>query len=208
MVAILNYGMGNLQSVANALKYLEIPCCIMSNPDELSDADRIILPGVGSFPRAMRNLRDMGFVEALAREVREKGKPVLGICLGMQLLGLAGDEDGGAQGLGYIDAHVPRFQVDPSDHPDLKIPHVGFNTVKFKGDSPLFTGLGEAADFYFIHSYRMTCVDRDWVTGTCWHGEPFTAAVQRGNVYGTQFHPEKSQSNGLKVLKNFVRRCR
>lgn len=201
MISIVNYGMGNIRSVQGALDYLGFQNRLITTPAEVLESEKLILPGVGSFAAAMQNIRRLGLFEPLNEMVKERGVPVLGICLGMQLLVEVGTEDGPSSGFGWIRGRVERFRFDDSA---LKIPHIGFNTARFvPRDESIFAGLGEQADFYFVHSYRMLCERDEDVTAWVDYGAPVVAAVQRENVYGTQFHPEKSQSNGLKVLRNF-----
>jgi imidazole glycerol-phosphate synthase subunit HisH len=194
--------MGNIRSVQGALTYLGIESRLVTTPAEVLESEMLILPGVGSFAAAMANIRNLGLVEPLDEMVLERGVPVLGICLGMQLLAEESEEDGPSRGFGWIRGRVERFNLSDAT---LKVPHIGFNTARFGPRvSSLFAGLGEEADFYFVHSYRMTCDHDQDVTAWVDYGEPFVAAVERDNVFGAQFHPEKSQSNGLKLLKNFA----
>ena len=204
VLAVVNFGMGNLRSVMNAFSHLGAEPVEVDSPNMLAKADKIILPGVGSFNRAMHNIREAGFDVALERCVMGRNIPLLGICVGMQILGTEGTEDQPCMGLGFINGTVEKFSFDTSKHPDLKIPHVGFNTVSSSGDCVLFDGLESHLDFYFTHSYRMIAGDINEVVGSCWHGEEFAAMVQKGPVCGTQFHPEKSQTNGLTLLQNFL----
>lgn len=190
IVGVVDYGMGNLRSVQSALELLGAEVRISGDADALATCERVVLPGVGSFFRAMENIRARGLDRALHRLV-DQGTPLLGICLGMQLLATHGTEDGDCQGLGYLPATVRRFPF--ADRP---VPHIGFNTVRFKD--------GASADYYFVHSYRVECERDDDVSGWCDYGGPFAAVVQREHVLGMQFHPEKSQSNGLKLLKRFL----
>ena len=202
MISIVNYGMGNIRSVQSALSFLGVENRVAVTAEEISTSDKLILPGVGSFRQAMENIRERGLLEPLNHTVTELGVPILGICLGMQLLADSGDEDGPSAGLGWIPGTVKRFQFPDSS---LKIPHVGFNSVEFDPlGSALFRGLGASSDFYFVHSYRLVTDSPHWVTAWSEYGERFGAAVQKDSVFGTQFHPEKSQSNGLKVLRNFA----
>ena len=202
MIAIVDYGMGNVRSVCNALDFLGEEAVITADRQALARADRLILPGVGAFGDAMRQLRERQLVDALTREVREQGKPLLGICLGMQLLARCSSEHGDHDGLGWIDADVRRLAL-PDD--TLKVPHVGWNDVTPTTCHPLFFGLkrGEFC-FYFVHSFHVVCDGPAAVAATCDYGETFTAAVCRDNIFATQFHPEKSQDNGLQLLKNFA----
>lgn len=200
MITIVNYKMGNIRSVVNALDYLGIPSCVTSSPQEILQSEKLILPGVGSYFVAMQNLQSMNLIEPLHEVALVKKRPILGICLGMQLLAESGSEDGEVQGLGWIPGHVRRFKFENQSY---RIPHTGFNSVQRGGpESALYTSLGSHADFYFVHSYHMEC-DEEYVSGYADYQGPFVASVERGNIYGTQFHPEKSQSNGLVVLRNF-----
>jgi imidazole glycerol-phosphate synthase subunit HisH len=201
MIAIVDYGMGNLLSVHNALSLLGADARICAAPGDLAGAERIVLPGVGAFGDCMRNLRERGFVDAL-NSARAAGTPVFGICLGMQAMARRSFEGGEHEGLGWFEADVVRLA--PGD-PALRVPQIGWNDVSFRDDSPLFRGLRLPTNFYFVHSYHMTCDDAQDVDGSCEYAGPVTAAVRKGNVFATQFHPEKSQDDGLRVLENFLR---
>lgn len=190
-VGVVDYGMGNLRSVQSALELFGADVCITSAAAALAECERVVLPGVGSFRRAMDNIRARS-LDVTLRGLVDRGTPLLGICLGMQLLATRGTEDGASEGLGFIDAVVEKFPFT-----DRAVPHVGFNTVTF-------TDGAANADFYFVHSYRMVCARDEDVAGWCDYGGRFAAYVKRGNVAGAQFHPEKSQSNGLKLLHRFV----
>ncbi|MGD2124852.1 MAG: imidazole glycerol phosphate synthase subunit HisH [Desulfobacteraceae bacterium] len=201
MIAIINYGMGNLRSVFNAFSVLGADARILDGPEELREAERIVLPGVGAFGDAMHNLRKRGWIEALEEEVLLKEKPYLGICLGLQLLATVGLEHGTHLGLSWISGVVEKIQCDD---PDLRVPHIGWNDVYFRKDEGLSGGLGEKNTFYFLHSYVFKPEDASVIDGTCHYGIEFVASIEKGNIWGTQFHPEKSQKAGLKVLQNFV----
>lgn len=201
MIVIIDYGMGNLFSVQSALSYLGGDVVVSSDAGVIGNADKLILPGVGSFYKAMANLTRTGLAVVIREAVTKGGKPILGICLGMQLLAASSTEDGFSRGFGFIDSPVERFSGAAAN---LKIPHVGFDSVSLTRESKLFAGLDSPADFYFTHSYRMTFAGQPYAAGTCVHGETFIAAFEKGKVCGTQFHPEKSQANGLAVLKNFM----
>ncbi len=199
IVGVVDYGMGNLRSVQSALELFKAEVRITDDAALLAGCDGLILPGVGSFFRAMQHIEERGLREVLHGLV-DDGLPLLGICLGMQLLAREGSEDGVAAGLGFIDARVERLDVV-----DRPVPHVGFNATRFTEQGrALCGGLGASADFYFVHSYRMVCSDDDDVAGWCDYGGEFAAVVKRGNVMGVQFHPEKSQSNGLKLIQSFL----
>ena len=202
-VLTVDYGMGNLWSVQNALRYLGSEPVLSSDPEKIRSADFLILPGVGSFRRAIEVLRKTGMEEAILEAVKS-GAKILGICLGMQLLGASSTEDGFTEGLRLVPLPVEKFSPEELD--GNKIPHIGFNTVSFSRRAGLFNRLPEAADFYFVHSFRMTAPGTfNGMTGTCnYGGTPFLAAFQKENIYGTQFHPEKSQTNGLLLLRYFL----
>ncbi len=199
---VIDYGMGNIWSVVSALRFLGATPEVCSDPGRVMRARRLVLPGVGSFRRAMESLQSSGMDEAIRHAVLKEGSALLGICLGMQLLGSVGTEDGETKGLGLIDK-----RVDPFTSAELsgrKIPHIGFNQVVPAPGSRLFQGFPEEPDFYFVHSYRMPADIPGARVSRCNHGVDFAAAVERENVFGVQFHPEKSQTNGLALLKNFL----
>lgn len=200
MIAIVDYGMGNLRSVYNALDRIGGEPLIVSDPEQLAKADRIILPGVGSFGGCIDNLTRTGFQESLKREVLERGKPILGICLGMQVMAAEGDEFGLHPGLGWFDARVEL--ITPEDA-SLRVPHIGWNDITCS-PHPLFAGLPALPDVYFVHSFHMRCNTSEHVVATCDYGGLLTAAVARDNIFATQFHPEKSQDLGLRILENFL----
>jgi len=193
--------MGNKHSVYNALKYIGVDSFISRDAGEISQAERIILPGVGAFGAAMENLRQLGLEDILNEEVLVKGKPFLGICLGMQLLAETGTEKGLFQGLGWIAGEVAKLQPAGSG---FKLPHVGWNDIELVKDVALFKGLKKEKAFYFVHSYAMQLADVKDLVATSNYGVDFTAAILKNNIFATQFHPEKSQKNGLTVLENFV----
>lgn len=201
-VAVIDYGMGNVWSVMSALKYLGAQADMVADPDNLAKYEFLVLPGVGSFRRGMLLLKERKLDSSIYDAVNEKGLKILGICLGMQLLGSHGTEDGETDGLGLVSQRVDRFT--PEEIGGNKIPHVGFNTVHFSEQAGLFRGLPENADFYFTHSYRMAIHGMKGRIATCRYGVDFLAAFEINNVCGTQFHPEKSQTNGLVLLGNFM----
>lgn len=205
-VTVVDYGMGNLWSVKSALEYIGAVVEVSADPREVERSSWIVLPGVGSFFKAMETLRNTRLDSAIITAVQEKGAKILGICLGMQLLGSSSTEDGYCEGLGLVPGSVDRFKREVLG--DLKIPHIGFNTVRFSENYGLFSGLPSECDFYFVHSYRMlpdAVSAQDSRIGLCDYGETFLAAFECGNICATQFHPEKSQTNGLRLLRNFLR---
>ena len=202
MIVIVDYGMGNLFSIQAAIHYLGAESMISADPSVIQNAPKLILPGVGSFKKAMINLQKDDLGRIIKESVLKRQTPILGICLGMQLLGLSSTEDGLNDGLGFIDSPVERF--DDKANSNLKVPHVGFETVSVVRKSKLFEGLEPQIDFYFTHSYRIAFKQQPYAIGTCFHGETFVAAFEKGNICGTQFHPEKSQNNGLALLNNFI----
>lgn len=198
-VAIVDYGMGNVRSIASALKYNNVRDIIISSSEkELSKADKLILPGVGSFGNAMKLIKGRGLDVTLNELIMQQEKPVLGICLGMQLLGMSSDEDGVNQGLGFIDGVVDVFNEE-----NITVPHVGYNQVALKHPSLLYKDMQDTLDFYFVHSHKMTA-NSNIGQSLCDYDESFVASFERGNIAGTQFHPELSQKNGLSVIKNFL----
>lgn len=201
-VTIIDYGMGNIWSVISALKYLNYDVEVSSDPSVIRSSGKLLLPGVGSFRKAMESLRELRLDEAIIDSVQGKGRSILGICLGMQLMGTKSTEDGETTGLNLIPTLVEEFSVD--DVGANKIPHIGFDQVSSRTDSRLFQGLPENPDFYFVHSFRMKPVGLPGKTATCNYGTDFLAAYENENIYATQFHPEKSQTNGLMLLQNFL----
>lgn len=203
MIAIVNYGSGNIQAIANIYRRLEVPFVVAMTPEDLAAADRVILPGVGAFDQAMNELDASGMRQALDACVLEDRKPILGICVGMQLLAKS-SEEGRATGLGWIDAEVKRF-----DHSMFgqatPLPHMGWNTVEPATADTLFHGVELQNGYYFLHSYYVSCHEADDVLATTEYVMTFTCAVRRQNVYGVQFHPEKSHHNGVQLLQNFAR---
>lgn len=202
MIAILDYGLGNIKAFANIYKGLNIPFVIAKDRAALASADRIILPGVGAFDHAMVRLRESGLFEALEDAVIGKGKPVLGVCVGMQMLARS-SEEGDQQGLGWIDAHVAKISF-PEEAPRGLLPHMGWSTIQPRADEPLLDGVDENIGFYFLHSYHFICNDPADVIAVADYATPFDCAVRRGNIHGVQFHPEKSHHNGIRLLTNFA----
>lgn len=200
-VAVVDYGMCNLDSVRRALEEAGGRPFVTDDPADLDAADRIVLPGVGAFPDAMRNLRDRGLDDALRKQVVDDGVPFLGVCLGMQLLAAVGNEGERTGGLGWIDAEVTRLVPTASGE---RVPHVGWNEVHPVGASPLFDGIPDGTDFYFVHSFHVRCDDEDDVLATTPYCGSFTSVLARDHVFGVQFHPEKSQRHGIRLLRNFL----
>jgi imidazole glycerol-phosphate synthase subunit HisH len=206
-VAIVDYGINNVRSVRNAVDYCGFNPVVTHDASAIADASHVILPGVGAFGDAMNNIRARGIDEILERHVREKGKPFLAICLGMQLLAQTSEEhaDGNAphRGLGWFDADIMRLQPDD---PRLKIPHMGWNIVQKRRDHPVLANIREAdLAFYFVHSFAMRCNDESDVVGWAEYGQPVTAIVAKDHIVATQFHPEKSQDSGIELVGNFLR---
>jgi glutamine amidotransferase len=199
-VAVVDYGMGNLRSVAKALETVGASVLVATTPDDLRKAERIVLPGQGAFRDCIANLRATGLVEALTEEVGKKGKAFLGICLGLQLLADVSYENGLFKGLGWLAGRIERLTVED---PSLKLPHIGWNDVAFR-ETPLAAGLKKNPIFYFDHSYHFVCQASDLVVATCEYGGTFVAALQKDNLFAVQFHPEKSQEVGLRLLRNFL----
>lgn len=198
MIAIVDYGMGNVRSISNMLKKVGFKSLLTSNIDEIASADKIILPGVGAFGKAMEKLDECNLVSALRSLMLEEKKPTLGICLGMQLLAKCSAE-GNVPGLSVVDATVEEFSLDSSLR--LPVPHMGWNEVS-PSDDLIFGGI-ESPRFYFVHSFHMMCCDPSQSIGTATYGYEFTCAVRRENVWGVQFHPEKSHKYGMQLLRNF-----
>jgi glutamine amidotransferase len=204
MIAIIDYGMGNVGSILNMLRRAGVEAQICRSDQEILAADRLVLPGVGAFDHGMRSLRERDLIPVLEEKVHRRGTPVLGICLGMQLMG-KGSEEGREPGLGWLGATSVRF--DPASAPaPMKVPHMGWNTVRTAPDGPGW--LNGDARFYFVHSYHLQCSRSEDVLGWTTYGYPFVAAVRHDNILGVQFHPEKSHRFGLEVLRAFAEgRC-
>ncbi len=201
MIAIVDYGMGNVRSLRNAFEYLGADVILTADPADLEAAERIVLPGVGAFGDAMLAIRERQLEAVLTRQALDLKKPVLGICLGMQLFAKTSIEHGAHTGLGWIDADIRRLEVERP----LKVPHVGWNDLHFSADDWLFKGIRpDQANFYFVHSFHMACHNPANLIATTDYGGTVTAVVRSGNLVAAQFHPEKSQDNGLKMLENWV----
>jgi glutamine amidotransferase len=199
-IAILDYGMGNLRSVEKALEHVGVTATITGDAAEVRAADGVILPGVGAFPRAMERIREIGLDELVA-ERREEGVPILGICLGLQLLFESSSELGGATGLGLLEGPVGALEAE-----GLKVPHIGWEPVRWERDSRLADGIPSETPFYFVHSFAPRPRDED-LLGSAEYGARFACAAERENVFGVQFHPEKSSAAGLRLLSNFAGVC-
>ncbi|UTW51672.1 imidazole glycerol phosphate synthase subunit HisH [bacterium SCSIO 12827] len=203
MIAIVDIGIGNLGAIKNMLRKVGAQAEITDSADAIKAADKIVLPGVGAFDHGMGALAASGLMDTLNEQALDAGKPILGICLGAQMLGRR-SEEGSLPGLGWIDMDIVRFPRDAG----LKIPHMGWNTVAptMPGGRthPLFAGGEDAPRFYFVHSFHFECDRPEDVTATCVYGKPFAAAVARGNIWGVQFHPEKSHRFGAALLRNFA----
>lgn len=201
MITIVDYGMGNLGSIANMVRRIGGKSIITSSKNEIKKAEKLILPGVGAFDNGMQNLKKLGLIEIFNQKVLKDKIPVLGICLGMQLLGNS-SEEGKLSGLGWIDGKTVKFQFENGSK--LKIPHMGWNSVVIKKKSKLFENMPRESRFYFVHSYHLICNDKKDILAITEYGYDFTSAVERENIYGVQFHPEKSHKFGMQLLKNFI----
>ena len=199
MIAIIDYGAGNLQSVKKALDFIGAESVITDNPETINACDRILLPGVGSFGDAMNSMNEKGLVETVKQNALS-GKPFLGICLGLQLLFEESEESPGIKGLGILKGKIKRFSNDMN----LKIPHIGWNSLSIKQNDTIFKDIPENSYVYFVHSYYLHAEDENDVATVTNYGIDFHSAVGKGNIFATQFHPEKSGDVGLKILKNFA----
>jgi len=207
MIAIIDYGMGNLRSVQKAIERIGAQATITQDINEIHAADKLVLPGVGAMEPAINKLKDLGLDEPIKKFVK-KGKPFLGICLGFQLLFEKSDEGGHVTGLGLLKGNVKRFSRshhESLNYPSLKVPHMGWNQLKIKnGRSPLLKGIDDMSDVYFCHSYYVNPDDHDINSSVTNYGIEFSSSISKENIFGVQFHPEKSQTTGLKILKNFT----
>ncbi|ABQ28199.1 imidazole glycerol phosphate synthase subunit HisH [Geotalea uraniireducens] len=203
MIAIIDYGMGNLRSVQKGFEKVGFDAVVTADPTVVLEAEKVVLPGVGAFPDCMRNLEQGGFVEPLLKVIRE-GRPFLGICLGLQLLFTESEEFGIHKGLDIIPGRVVRFPEGLNEGgEELKVPHMGWNQLAIRRRPPVFTGIEDGTNVYFVHSYYVKPDDESVVAATTGYGIEFCAAIWKDNIVATQFHPEKSQEKGLKILKNF-----
>ncbi|OGH59404.1 MAG: imidazole glycerol phosphate synthase, glutamine amidotransferase subunit [Candidatus Magasanikbacteria bacterium RIFCSPHIGHO2_01_FULL_33_34] len=202
MIAIIDYGMGNLQSVANILDYIGEKNIITNKTKEIELADKLILPGVGAFGEAMENLKKLGLVEVLSNEVMEVKKPFLGICLGMQLLADKSYEIGEHNGLGFIKGEVKKLTPEGDEY---RIPHIGWNDVEPQRECVLYGNDMSPKICYFVHSFHFDCENKEDITGVTDYGGKFVCSLERGNIMATQFHPEKSQKDGIEMMRKFVK---
>ena len=203
-ISIIDYGLGNLHSVLGAVRKVGYEAIITNNTSKILASDKLILPGVGAFADGMKNLKDLNLIDPLDQFVNIKKKPILGICLGFQLLAEESFEFGHHRGLGWINASVEKLS---SENKEIRIPHVGWNDLLKHKDIILWDGIPNDALFYYVHSYYMNCKDEKIITGKCKYGTEFTSAIQKQNIFAVQFHPEKSQFYGLKIIKNFIEKA-
>lgn len=203
MITIIDYGSGNIRAIANIYEKLNIPYLIAKCPDDVIGAKKIFLPGVGAFDETISKLDEIGFRSVLDKEVLENKVPILGICVGMQILAET-SEEGTLKGLGYIKGHVKKFDVK-SLNMKPKLPHLGWNSIEIKRKTPLFENIDPQKGFYFLHSYCFECSDDNNVLSTTNYGYSFSSAINHKNIFGFQFHPEKSHSNGVNLLHNFAK---
>jgi imidazole glycerol-phosphate synthase subunit HisH len=200
MITIIDYGMGNLGSISNMLKKLGFPSVMTNNPDDVAAADKLILPGIGAFDRAVTNLHNMGLYEVINHKVLQEKTLTLGICLGMQLL-TDGSEEGQKPGFGWIKGYVRRFKTENTS---LKVPHMGWNEVRQNGQCAILDNVPDEKRFYFVHSFHVCCENAQEEVGITKYGYDFASVICKENVYGTQFHPEKSHKYGMALLKTFA----
>ena len=199
MIVIVDYGMGNLKSISNMLKKLGHDAIITNQIDEIKKASRLLLPGVGAFDMAMKNIKSLGFFEVLDKKVTIEKTPILGICLGMQLL-TNGSEEGNETGFGWINADTIRFNSSSK-----KVPHMGWNSIKIEKKTPIFEPVNKERRFYFVHSYYVQCKNQENILATTEYGDNFASMIHHENLYGVQFHPEKSHKYGMEILNQFAK---
>jgi glutamine amidotransferase len=200
-IGIIEYGLGNLRSVQEAVRKCGYDAVITRSPDELAKCSKLILPGVGAFEIGMKNIHSLGLVECLTEFVMLDKKPLLAICLGFQMLANRSDERGNHKGLGWINAQVKEMS---DQNGELRIPHIGWNDTDLLRPSVLWGGMPQSPIFYYVHGFHVDCIDESTVLARCNYGIDFVAAIRCGNIVGTQFHPEKSQKAGLQFIKNFI----
>jgi imidazole glycerol-phosphate synthase subunit HisH len=199
-IVIIDYGMGNLRNVQKGFERIGVEAKVTRSKREIERASAIVLPGVGAFKDCIENLEKYRLVEPLLRSI-EKGKPYLGICLGLQILFSQSEEFGAQKGLDVIKGKVVRFRPDP----ECKVPHMGWNTIEIEKEAPVLKGVESGDYFYFVHSYYVVPDETDWVSSFTTYGQPFASSIWKENLFATQFHPEKSQQKGLRILENFTR---
>lgn len=204
MIVIIDYGLGNLGSVKNMLKKIGAEVIISSDISEIEKADKLILPGVGGFDSGVRNIKNLGLMEILNKKVIQDKIPILGICLGMQLF-TKKSEEGKLSGFGWVNGETIKFKFNQDSN--LKIPHIGWNDIKIKKENKLFKNMYSDPRFYFVHSYHLVCKNKEDILTTTNHGYNFVSSIHKNNIYGVQFHPEKSHKFGIKLLENFVELC-
>lgn len=202
MIVIVDYGMGNLRSILTKLQRFDIDAKISADSDDINAADRLILPGVGHFAAAMDNLNRRELIPVLNEKVIDRKTPILGICLGHQLFS-KWSEEGDVAGLGWVDAQTIKFNFNGNGD-GLKIPHMGWNTIRIEKPAPILDGIEDGSRYYFVHSYHVRCNDANDVVAKTAYGSDFVSILQHDNIYGIQFHPEKSHNRGINILKNFA----
>ncbi len=205
MIVVVDYGMGNIGSIVNMIKRAGGESTVSSDPEVVGRAEKLIIPGVGSFDHGMKNLNESGLADVLNKKVQEEKVPVLGICLGMQLMAKS-SEEGVLPGFGWVDAVCKKFRFT-GENKNLRIPHMGWNEVNIKKHDGIFRNMYDDASFYFVHSYYVECANAEDIAATTDYGLEFTSSLQHRNIFATQFHPEKSHKYGLLVMKNFVEAC-
>lgn len=203
MIVVIDFGVGNLGSILNMLNKVGAKAIISSEISDLENADKLVLPGVGSFDNGFIKLKEFGFIPVLNRKVINQKTPILGICLGMQLF-TKRSEEGVMPGLGWLDAETIKFNFNNNDNNNLRIPHMGWNTISINREDPIFKDLKEEARFYFVHSYHLICNNEEDILAKTHYGYDFTSIVRKENILGAQFHPEKSHKFGMNLLRNFV----
>ena len=202
MITVIDYGMGNIGTIVNKLEKLDISVKVTSDPSDVLSAEKLILPGVGSFDAGIKNIDKLGIHNSLKNLILENHTPILGICLGMQLF-TKRSEEGSLEGIGFFDCDTVKFRI-PIHTKQMKIPHMGWNTIKILNESPLLKNINNDTRFYFVHSYHVNCKIPENITAVTNYGYDFPSIIQKGNIYGVQFHPERSHSQGLTILKNFA----
>jgi glutamine amidotransferase len=201
LISVVDYGVANLGSMLNMLRKVGVEAERVGTPEGLKGASKIVLPGIGAFDHGMSALAERGLIEPLRKKALDERVPVLGVCLGMQMLG-GGSEEGESNGLGLVEAKCQRFR--PAEGSGLKVPHMGWGQISPRRASPLLAGLGEQSRFYFVHSYHLVCDDPEDVLAHSRYGIDFVSVIERGNIFGVQFHPEKSHRFGMALLRNFA----